>query len=55
MFSVKVLVDDDDDDDIDCGAYDSSGLLRHAKAIKFHSSKYIESYILFGLMRVQLA
>ena len=28
-----VVLEHDKDDDIDCGAYDSSGLLRHAKAI----------------------
>ena len=43
---------DDDDDDIDCGACDSNGCLRHAKAVKFHSAKYIDSYILFGVIRV---
>ena len=40
------------DDVIDCGAYDSSGLLRHAKAIEFHSANCIESYILFGVIRI---
>ena len=32
-FAIELRTESFNDDDIDCGAYDSSGLLRHAKAI----------------------